>query len=108
LYVKLLGLAEQSFYVSVVCPSGNNAETFALSIDQLPLLRNFLSHLASGEMDKITFEQCEQYAKDAFEALGIKTDPIFEVGSLKESHFPTKEVAPLRRINQLMGFVLFY
>ena len=108
LYVKPRGIAEESFHTSVASPTGNNAETFTLAIDQLRRLRNFLAHnLVSGEMDKSTFHKCVQRAKDAFKALGVKTDSIVEVGNLKESHFPTKEVATLRRNNRLMGFVLF-
>ena len=72
--------------------SGNTAETFALAIDQLRLLRNSFCHL---EIDKPTFDQYVQLAKEAFTALGIKTDPIDAIGGLTESDFPTKEVRKL-------------
>jgi len=107
LYVKPRGVPPDSFHTSVVSPSGNNAETFALAIDQLRRLRNFHCHLARSEMDKTTFDQCVQRAKDAFNALGVNTDQIDEVGGLTESHFPTNEVARLEREIQYMRFVLF-
>ena len=46
-------------------------------------------------MDKLTFDQCVNYAKDAFQALGLSTAPIDSVGSLTESDFPTNEVRAL-------------
>ena len=108
LYVNPRGVPRDSFHTCVVSTSGNNAETFALAIDQLRRLRNFHSHLASDEMDKATFDQCVQRAKDAFNALGVKTDQIDEVGRLPESRFPTKEVAKMERKIWLMcgGIVL--
>ena len=107
MYVRPLGLPHGSFHASVVSPSGNNAETFTLAIDQLRLLRNLLCHSTSCEMDKITFDQCIQHTKDVFKALGLKTEAIDEVGNLTESRFPTKEVAMLERQNRIMQFVLF-
>ncbi|KAJ7384656.1 hypothetical protein OS493_020236 [Desmophyllum pertusum] len=38
-----------------------------------------------------------QHAKDAFKALGVKTDPIDAIGSLTESDFPTEEVRKLEQ-----------
>ena len=95
LYVKPLALPHGSFHACVLSPGGNNAETFALALDQLRLLRNSLCHSASSEMDKLTFDQCVNYAKDAFQALGLSTAPIDSVGSLTESDFPTNEVRAL-------------
>ena len=97
LYVKPHKLPPRKFHVSVLSPSGNNAETFALAIDQLRLLRNSLCHSFSSELDKPTFDQYVQYAKDAFKALGVKTDPIDVIGGLTESDFPTKEVRKLEQ-----------
>ena len=71
------------------------AETFALAIDQLRLLRNSLCHSDKSEIDKPTFDQYVQLAKEAFKALGIKTDPIDAIGGLTESDFPIKEVRKL-------------
>jgi len=96
-YVKPRGVLHGSYHASVVSPGGNNAETSALAIDQLRLLRNSLCHSTSSEMNKITFDQYVQHAKDAFKALGLKTDPIDAIGSLTESDFPTNEVRKLEQ-----------
>ncbi|KAL9973817.1 hypothetical protein ACROYT_G020320 [Oculina patagonica] len=95
LYVKPCKLPHGTFYSSVVSPSGNNAETFALAIDQLRLLRNAFCHSSSSEIDKKTFDQYIQHTKDAIKALGVTTDPIDAVGSLTESDFPTQRVCQL-------------
>ncbi len=97
LYVKPHKLPLGTFHVSVVSPGGNTAETFALAIDQLRLLRNSLCHSSSSEIDKPTFDQYVQHAKDAFKALGVKTDPIDAIGGLTDSDFPTKEVRKLEQ-----------
>ena len=99
LYVKSRKLAHGSFHASVVSSGGNEAETFALAIDQLRLLRNSLCHATSCEILKATFDQNVQLAKDAFIALGVKVDPIDVIGGLTESDFPTKEV---RKLEQAM------
>ena len=96
-YVRPRGVLHGSYHASVVSPGGNNAETSALAIDQLRLLRNSLCHSTSSEMNKITFDQYVQHAKDAFKALGLKTDPIDVIGSLTESDFPTNEVRKLEQ-----------
>ena len=83
------------FHSSVASPSGNTAETFALAIDQLRLLRNSLCHSDRSEIDKPTFDHYVQLAKEAFKALGIMTDPIDAIGGLTETAFPTKEVRKL-------------
>ena len=95
LYVKHHKVPRGKFHPSVVSPSGNTAETFALAIDQLRLLRNSLCHSDKSEIDKPTFDQYVQLAKEAFKALGIMTDPIDAIGGLTESDFPTKEVRRL-------------
>ena len=97
LYVKPCAVPYGSFHACVVSPGGNMAETFALAIDQLRLLRNSLCHSTSSEMDKATFDRGVNYAKDAFRALGVSTAPIDAVGSLTESDFPTNEVRQLER-----------
>lgn len=48
-------------------------------------------------MDKTTFDRYIEPAKDTFDALGVATDSIDAVGSWNESHFPTGEVARLKR-----------
>ena len=95
LYVKHHKVPPGKFHPSVLSPSGNTAETFALAIDQLRLLRNSLCHSDRSEIDKPTFDQYVQLAKEAFKALGIMTDPIDAIGGLTESDFPTKEVRRL-------------
>ena len=95
LYVKHRKVPLGKFHSSVVSASGNTAETFALAIDQLRLLRNSLCHSDRSEIDKPTFDQYVQLAKEAFTVLGIKTDPIDAIGGLTESDFPIKEVRKL-------------
>ena len=95
LYVRHHKLPLGQFHASVVSPGGNKAEMFALAIDQLRLLRNSLCHSDKSEIDKPTFEQYVQHAKEAFKALGVKTDPIDTIGGLTESDFPTEEVRKL-------------
>lgn len=95
LYVKPLGLPRGSFHASVVSSGGDDYETVALAIDQLRLLRNWLSHSVKGEMSKRTLNHYLQLVKDSFKALGLKTDEIDAIGS--EFGFPTSEVANLKR-----------
>lgn len=95
LYVKPLRLPRGRFHASVVSSGGDDYETVALAIDQLRLLRNCLCHPAKGEMSKRTFNQYLQLVKDAFKALGLKTDEIDGIGS--EVGLPTSEVAKLKR-----------
>ena len=95
LYVTHRGVPSGRFHASVMSPVGNNAETFTLAIDQLRRLRNTHCHLKSSEMDKTTFDQRVQHAKDAFIALAVTTAVIDAVGSLTESDFPTNEVQKL-------------
>ena len=95
LYVKPLGLPREAFHASVVSSGGDYYETVALAIDQLRRIRNLLSHPPKGEMSKGTFNQYLQLVKDAFKALGLKTDEIDSIGN--EVGFPTSEVADLER-----------
>ena len=109
LYVKPRGVPHGSFHASVVSPRGINAETFALAIDQLRLLRNALLHSTSSEMDIITYDQRVQHAKDAFEALGVTTAVIDAVGRLTGSDFPTNEVHKLeqRQRKETQAYIKF-
>ena len=97
LYVKPCAAPYGSFHTCVVSPGGIMEETFALAIDQLRRLRNSLCHSISSEMDKATFDQRVNYARVAFQALGVPTAPIDALGSLTESDFPTNEVRQLER-----------
>ena len=110
MYVKPRALPHGSFHTSVESPSGNNVETFALAIDQLRLLRNSFCHSASSSMDKTTLDQYVLHAKDAFKALGLKTDQIDAIGSSTESDFSTEKVARLERqilyMKMALGVVL--
>jgi len=96
LYLKHRKPPHRNFHSSVVSPGGNNAETFAMAIDQLRLLRNAFCHSFNSEIDKMTFDQYIQHTKDAIKALGVTTDPIDAVGSLTESDFPTEKVCKLK------------
>ena len=109
LYVKRRAIPHGSFHAYVLSPGGNMKETFALAIDQLRLLRNSLCHSTSSEMDKLTFDQRVNYAKDAFQALGVSTAPIDAVGSLTESDFPTNEVRALemRQRDETRAYINF-
>ena len=95
LYLRSYKLPRGTFHSSVVSSTGDDAETFALAIDQLRLLRNSLCHLHKPELDKIKFDRYVQLAKDAMKALGVNTNPIDAVGSLTESDFPTEKVQKL-------------
>ena len=96
LYLKHCKPPHGTFHSSVVSTGGNNAETLAMAIDQLRLLRNTFCHSSSSEIDKKTFDQYIQHTKDAIKALGVTTDPIDAVGSLTESDFPTEKVCKLK------------
>ena len=95
LYLKSCKLSPGTFHSFVVSPTGDDAETFALAIDQLRLLRNSLCHLNKSELDKIKFDRYVQLTKNVMNALGVNTDPIDAVGSLTESDFPTEKVRKL-------------
>lgn len=88
-------LAHGEFHASVTSPSGNKAETFSLAIDQLRHLRNSLCHSHTSEIVKATSERYVQHAKEAFKALGVKTDPIDAIGGLTGSEFRTNKVRRL-------------
>ena len=95
LYVKPHKLTHGNFHALVKSPTGNDAETFALAIDQLRLLRNAFCHSSSSNIDKPTFDQYIQLTKDAIKALGVTTDSIDAVGSLTEIDFPIQRVRTL-------------
>ena len=78
LYVKPRGVPHGQFHGSVISANGDPYETFALSIDQLRRLRNSLCHSTSTELDQNMFDKYVDLAKDAFEALSVKTDSIEE------------------------------
>ena len=103
LYVKPRKLPSGAFHPSVLSP-GNQAETFALALDQLRLLRNTLCHqISTQKIVKVTFDHYIKLAKDAFAALGQSSTKIDDIGKLGEKDFPTARVhqleAELRREN---------
>ena len=96
LYVKPRRLPIGIFHPVISSPSGNQAETFALSLDQLRLLRNTLFYQASTQkIDKKTFDRYVQLARDAFDALGQDTTRINEIGKLNEEDFSTSRLQKL-------------
>ena len=108
LYLKPLGLPSASFHASVVSPRGDPEETRALAIDQLRRLRNSQAHLTNDKMDKATFDLNVHLAKQALQALGIRTKVIEELGNLPESVLPTSQTTKLRRQRDMaVGAVLF-
>ncbi|XP_078354075.1 uncharacterized protein LOC144638723 [Oculina patagonica] len=82
LYVSHKRNRPSFFHASVLSPTGNDSETFALAIDQLRRLRNSNWNSPSSKMDKETFHQHMQYAKDAFKALGVTLNSTDTAGYL--------------------------
>ena len=103
LYLKTLSLPSETFHSSVVSPRGDPEETRALAIDQLRRLRNSQAHPTNDKMDKVIFDLNVHRAKQAFQALGIKTKVIEELGNLPESELPTSQNTKLRRQRNLMA-----
>ena len=95
LFIAPLELDRREFHASVTSPTGSEAETLTLAIDQIGRLRNVFFHRHNSKIDKATFDQYVQYAKDALKALGVKTDRIDSIGGSSESEFPTNEVRKL-------------
>ncbi|KAL9975964.1 hypothetical protein ACROYT_G013190 [Oculina patagonica] len=90
LYVRPRGLSTGTFHHSVISPTGNTAETFALALEQLCLLRNTLCHqISTQKIDKATFDHNIMLSKDAFSALGQDSTRIDDIGKLGEEDFPT-------------------
>ena len=97
LYVRPRGLSAGTFHSSIRSATGNQAETYALALDQLRLLRNTLCHqISTREIDKATFAHYLSLAKDAFTALGQKSSRIDEIGKLAEDDFPTAKLEQLK------------
>ena len=96
LYLRHLRLPQESFHSSVESPNGIPDETRALAVDQLRRLRNWQAHKGRNHIDKVTFDQNIQRTKEAFQALGISTKTIEELGNLPESELPTSQNTKLR------------
>ena len=95
LYVKPRHLPSGTFHPVISIP-GNEAETFALALDQLRLLRNALCHQTSTQkIDKTTFDYYIKLAREALTALKQDTTRIDEIGKLEEEDFPTARLQKL-------------
>ncbi|XP_073254481.1 uncharacterized protein [Porites lutea] len=95
LYVKPRHLLSGTFHPVLLIP-GNEAETFALALDQLRLLRNALCHQTSTQkIDKTTFDYYIKLAREALAALKQDTTRIDEIGKLEEEDFPTARAQKL-------------
>ena len=96
MYVTPRGVPPGVFHPSVLSPSGNNAETHALALDQLRRLRNTLCHqISTKEIEKADFDNYIHLAKDAFRALKLNSTKIDDVGRLGEKDFPTARLQQL-------------
>ena len=84
-----------SFHDSILSPTGNIAETTALALDQLRLLRNTLCHMKTQEIDKTAFDNYIMLAKDAFTALGQNSTIIDDIGKLTTEDFPIAKIQQL-------------
>ena len=76
-------------------PRGDPEETRTLAIDQLRRLKNSLAHLADDKMDQVTFDRNIHRTMEAFQALGVSTREIQELGNLPESDLPTLQSSKL-------------
>ena len=95
LYVKPRHLPSGTFHPVLLIP-GNEAETFAVALDQLRLLRNALCHQTSTQkIDKTTFDYYIKLAREALTALKQDTTRIDEIGKLEEEDFPTARLQKL-------------
>ena len=96
LYVKSHASSTGTFHSAPIISPGNTAETYALGLDHLRLLRNTLCHqVTTKKIDKATFDHYIMLAKDAFTALGQSTTKIDEIGKLGEEDFPTSRLKQL-------------
>ena len=95
LYLRNRKLVPGQFHLPVASSSGDPNETIALAIDQLRLLRNILCHSSSPCVDKVTFDDYVNHAKEAFAAVGLSTKSLETIGNLTESNFPTTQVEKL-------------
>ena len=103
-------ILRQAFKTRLDNTFGHHAESFALAIDQLRLLRNAVSHSPSSEIPKATFDMYIQLTKDAFQALGVSSSCVNTIGSLTEADFPIEKVRKLedeirKRVRLKMRFL---
>ena len=95
LYVKPLPTG--TFHDHVLSLTGKTAETHALALDQLRLLRNTLCHSSNMQkIDKTTFDHYLMLARDAFMALEQKSIGIDSIEELTEDSFPNAKIQQLK------------
>ena len=97
------------FHDSVLSPTGNAAETRALALDQLRLLRNTLCHSSSMQkIDKTTFDHYLMLARDAFTALEQSSSEIDDIEEWTVDKFPNARIQQLKhaleRENSIIEF----
>lgn len=81
-YVGPCHLPYGAFHPNLISPSGDQAQTYALALDQLRRLRNYLCHqVSTKKIPKATFDLIMQRCKDAIHALG--QSEIEEIGKLR-------------------------
>lgn len=89
-YVKPCDLPPDEFHPTLISPSGDQAQTYALALDQLRRLRNYLCHQNSTKkIPKANFDLIMQRCKDAIHALGQSVSKIEEIEKLSENDFPS-------------------
>ena len=89
-YVEPCHLPDDAFHPTVISPSGDQAQTYALALDQLRRLRNYLCHqISTKKIPKATFDLIMQRCKDAIHALGQSVSKIEEIEKLSENEFPS-------------------
>ena len=110
LFLKKTKPAPGSFRLSVVSPTGNQDETYALAIDQLRLLRNTLCHSKKSEIVKTDFDNYVQLVTSALAALNVDTSFVDTIGQMSEEDFPTHKVQELDkcRLSELQAISLFH
>ncbi len=94
-----------TFHSTVTSATGNQDETFALAIDQLPMLRSKHAHSSNTNvLDKTTFHYLISCARQAFQAVKYSTSYIDYISKLPESELPTGYVAKLKeRVEEKQG-----
>ena len=91
-YLTATKSASGSFHPSVESSKGNQEETYALTIDQLRLLRNELCHINNSKIIKTHFDDNLQRVTDALKAAKADTSFLDEVNEIKEYGFGLEKV----------------
>ncbi|PFX25151.1 uncharacterized protein LOC111330749 [Stylophora pistillata] len=97
LFERLVNLPlKGEFHENIKSPSGNSAETIALAVDQLRLLRNEIKSIKTEMIDKKNFDYFVKLTREALDALKQDTSAIDKVILLSEKDFPVDKVQPLQ------------